>query len=291
MPDEKHKRRERSFAPLLFFQPPTVMPDGFARPMGVRECPCLSLPRPFPMQKMPLSAVAFALLSLTACAAAPVLPAAGHPDSSTADWQPLFADDLSNTTLAKGDHAWVLESPGGHFRADIDRMLFTKDTYENFILDFEFKNAPGTNSGIILFCSDPNNWIPNSIEVQIADDFDPKWSAKPDTRCGAFYGRQKPTAFTVKKPGEWNHGTVACIGTKVQVRLNDVFVNQFDITDFKDAKKNPDGTIAPPWLSKPPAGLPVKGHIGLQGKHGNAPVWYRNVRLHELTAEELKNLK
>ncbi len=230
-----------------------------------------------------------ALLALPACASTPVLPAAGHPDSAAKGWVPLIADDLSNTTLATNnkDKAWVLESPGT-FRSDIDRMLFTKDAYENFILDLEFKLAPGTNGGVILFASDTANWVPNSIEVQVADDLDPKWNAKPDTRAGAFYGRQKPTAFTVKKPGEWNRYTITCIGRQVQVRLNGETVNQFNLADFKDAKTNPDGSKAPPWLSKPPAGLPAKGHIGLQGKHGGAPVWYRNIRLHQLTEEEAK---
>ncbi len=232
-----------------------------------------------------------ALLSLPACASAPVLPASGHPDTSGKEWVPIIADDLSNTTLAANnkDHAWVLESPGT-FRSDIDRMLFTKAAYENFILDLEFKLAPGTNGGIILYTSDTNNWVPNSIEVQVADDLDPKWNADPKTRCSSFYGRKPATKFLVKKPGEWNHYTITCIGTKVQVRLNGEIVNTFDIADFKDAKVNPDGSKAPPWLSKPPAGLPTKGHIGLQGKHGGAPVWYRNIRLHQLTAEEAKTI-
>ncbi len=226
----------------------------------------------------------------SACAAAPVLPAAGHPDAAA--WKPLIADDFSNTTLAENnkDHAWVLESPGT-WRSDIDRMVFTKDAYENFVLDLEFKLAPGTNGGVILFCSDTVNWIPNSIEVQVADDLDPKWNIKPDTRAGAFYGRQKPSAFTVKKPGEWNRYTIACVGKEVQVRLNGQTVNQFDLAKFTDAQKNPDGTMAPPWLSKPPAGLPTKGHIGLQGKHGGAPVWYRNIKIRELSADEAKAVR
>ncbi len=239
--------------------------------------------------KKPLFAFCtFALLALGAAAADSPLPATGHPDSSGQGWTPLIADDLSNTTLANNkDHAWVLESPGT-FRSDIDRMVFTKDAHENFILDLEFKLAPGTNGGIILFASETGNWIPNSIEVQVADDSDPKWSADPKTRCGSFYGRQPAAKFTVKKPGEWNRFTITCIGKKVQVRLNGETVNAFDLADFKDAKTNPDGSKAPPWLSKPPAGLPAKGHIGLQGKHGGAPVWYRNIRLHALTEEEAK---
>ena len=43
--------------------------------------------------------------------------------------------------------------------------------YENFIVDLEFKNEKGTNSGVIVYCTDRKDWIPNSVEVQIADDF------------------------------------------------------------------------------------------------------------------------
>lgn len=238
-----------------------------------------------------LAAALLLALPAAACASAPVVPAQGHPDSAGQGWAPLFADDLSNTTLADADKgkAWVLEAPGT-WRSDVDKMIFTKEAYENFVLDLEFKLAPGTNGGVILFCSDTNNWVPNSIEVQVADDSDPKWNAEAYTRCGAFYGRQKPTKFLVKKPGEWNRYTLVVVGTKVQVRLNGEEVNRFDLADFKDAKQNPEGTTAKPWLSKAPAGLPAKGRIGLQGKHGNASVWYRNVRIHALTADEAKAL-
>lgn len=218
----------------------------------------------------------------------------GYSASSAADqagskWRPLFADDLSNTTLAdkNNDRAWVLESPGT-WRSDIDRMLFSRESYENFVLDLEFNNAPGTNGGIILYCSDVAKWVPNSVEVQIADDTYPKWSADPKTRCGSFYGRQAATKFLVKKPGEWNHCTVTCVGRKVKVELNGETVNRFDLARFTDAKTNPDGSKAPGWLSKPPAGLPQKGRIGLQGKHGDAPIRYRNIRIRELSADEIK---
>lgn len=267
------------------------MPAGPARPLTAMFN-LLGTPF-FPARPMNhrLTAAALALLALTGCTSAGVLPATGHPDSSGPGWQQLVADDLSNTTLAdrNKDHAWVLESPGT-WRSDIDRMVFTKETYENFVLDLEFKDAPGTNGGVILYCSDPANWVPNSIEVQVADDFDPKWSADPKTRCSSFYGRQPAVKFLVKKPGEWNHYTITCVGKEVQVRLNGETVNQFNLARFTDAKVNPDGSKAPAWLSKPPAGLPTKGHIGFQGKHGAAPVWYRNIRIHPLTDAEIKAL-
>lgn len=70
--------------------------------------------------------------------------------------------------------------------------------------------------------------------------------------------------------------------------MNGEAVNRFDLDRFTDAKTNPDGSKAPGWLSKPPAGLPQRGHIGFQGKHGDAPVRYRNIRIRDLTPDEIR---
>ncbi len=50
-------------------------------------------------------------------------------------------------------------------------------------------------------------------------------------------------------------------------------------------KKNPDGSDIPEWLSKPAASLPLEGHIGLQGKHAGAPIYFRNIKIKELPAK------
>ena len=54
------------------------------------------------------------------------------------------------------------------------------------------------------------------------------------------------------------------------------------MSQYKSARDNPDGTKAPDWLSNPMAGLPLRGHIGLQGKHAGAPIYFRNIRIREL---------
>jgi len=55
-----------------------------------------------------------------------------------------------------------------------------------------------------------------------------------------------------------------------------------DLSPWTSAKKNPDGTDIPPWLSRPWAELPTRGRIGLQGKHGSASIYFRCVRIKEL---------
>jgi hypothetical protein len=57
-----------------------------------------------------------------------------------------------------------------------------------------------------------------------------------------------------------------------------------DLSQWTSAKKNPDGTDIPPWLSRAWGELPTKGRIGLQGKHGNAVIFFRNVRIKSSSA-------
>ena len=48
---------------------------------------------------------------------------------------------------------------------------------------------------------------------------------------------------------------------------------------WTSAKTNPDGSEIPAWLSTPLAELATRGHIGLQGKHAGAPIYFRNLRI------------
>jgi hypothetical protein len=54
-----------------------------------------------------------------------------------------------------------------------------------------------------------------------------------------------------------------------------------DMSQWTSAKKNPDGSKIPSWLSRPVAELAPKGYIGLQGKHAGAPIFFRNIRIKE----------
>jgi hypothetical protein len=197
-----------------------------------------------------------------------------QPDS--AQWPSLFKADLSDAVYPKG--VWTVS--GGVLTASKDEAIWTNKDYESFVLDLEFKNAPGTNSGVIVYCSDMKEWIPNSVEIQIADDFAKQWAEKsPTWHCAAIFGRKAPTKSVVKKPGEWNRMTIACKGPRISVVLNGQLVTDIDMKKWTSATKNPDGSEIPAWLSKPMAELPTKGRIGLQGKHAGAPIYFRNVKI------------
>ncbi len=223
-----------------------------------------------------LPAVCITVLFLS-CGQKISVPPKTHPDVS--QWEDLFAPDLSNAVYA--DTVWTFED--GILTASEDQCIWTQKDYDNFIIDLEFKTAPKTNSGVIVYCTNTEDWIPNSVEIQIADDFAEEWSSQPKTwQCGAIFGHLGATKSLVKAPGEWNRYTITCVDKKIYVMLNGETVTDMDMSLWTSAETNPDGSEIPPWLSTPFADLPTHGVIGLQGKHAGAPIFFRNMKIKEL---------
>jgi hypothetical protein len=221
--------------------------------------------------------LAFCAISVNAVFAEEFVPPKTHPDS--ASWDDMIAPDLSNAVYPKG--IWSVKD--GVLTATEDQNIWTKAVYENCVIDLEFKNAKGSNSGVFVYCTDIKNSIPNSVEVQILDDYAAKWaSVAPTWKCGAFFGHKPADKQVVKKAGEWNRMTITCKGPMIYVLLNGEPINEIDLRKWTNAKKNPDGTDIPSWLSRAWSELPQKGQIGLQGKHGDAPIYFRNLKIKKI---------
>jgi len=207
------------------------------------------------------------------------IPPKTHPDTSGPGWVDLFKPNVSNAINTGG--VWSVTD--GVFTATEDQPLWSEKAYDNYILDLEFKNVEGTNSGVFLHASDTEDYVPNSVEVQIADDYAKEWAESPASwQAGAFFGHQAAARHVVKRPGEWNRYTITVIGDEIWVLLNGEQVNHMDMKQWTSATVNPDGTEIPEWLSQPVANLPLTGHIGFQGKHAGKPIYFRNIRIKEL---------
>ena len=203
-----------------------------------------------------------------------------HPDITAKGWKDMFSKDLSNGIFPAG----VWSSTDGVITATKDEAIWSKEEYDDFVLDLDFKNADGTNSGVIVHASDIIEWIPHSVEIQIADDYSKEWSSvSPTWQCGAIFGHQAATNKSLKPAGEWNHYTITCRGKKIWIVLNGTAVNECDMSLFTSTKKNPDGSDVPAWLSNPMATLPLHGHIGFQGKHAGAPIYFKNIKIKKLS--------
>ena len=227
---------------------------------------------------MKLTVLTFSLMLAIASGFAQVtLPLTGHPD--TKGWADLFKEDLSDAEYK----ANVWTSQQGVFTADEDQIIFSKVEYENFILDLEFNVEPGANSGVVVYCTDKKEWIPHSVEIQILDDDNEKWASADATwKCAAIFGHLAPTEKAIKKPGEWSRMTIACKGQMIYIVLNGKPVTTMDMSKWTSAKKNPDGSEIPSWLSTAFSELPTKGYVGLQGKHAGAKTFYRNLKVRTL---------
>ena len=191
-------------------------------------------------------------------------------------WEPLFNNDLSNAMDKEG--VWSYQ--GDILTSSEDACIFTQIEYENFDLDLEFKNEQGTNSGVIVYCTNREDWIPNSVEVQIGDDYyfkEKGWV--PNYMCGGIFGHLAPTSTLVNKAGEWNHMNIRCDGQHIEVKLNGEVSADMDMALWTSGTKNPDGSDIPSWIPKPFAELPTKGYIGFQGKHGEANIYFRNIKI------------
>jgi hypothetical protein len=212
--------------------------------------------------------------SCGAAAAAPAL----HPDSR--NWSPLFDLALSNAEFERG--VWYIDEQG-RLTADQDQCIWTKRDYENFILDLEYACAPAANSGVLIYATDTKNWIPSTVEIQIQDDLNPHWDKVADTwRNGGLFGHLAPRVRNVRPAGEWNRMTITALGQKITVAVNNEITVEANLADWTSAAKNPDGSDIPAWLNRPWAELPTRGRIGLQGKHGQATIFFRNIRVKEL---------
>jgi hypothetical protein len=141
---------------------------------------------------------------------------------------------------------------------------------DDFELRFDWKVDRGSNSGVY--------YRPTQYEYQILDNAVHADGMNPRTSAASLYFCMQPSVDATKPVGEWNSGRVVCKGTVVQHWLNGVKVIHLDYSDPK-WKFNVD------MLNQRGGDLTARGaNLSLQD-HGD-PVWYRNIRIRELGADD-----
>ena len=68
-----------------------------------------------------------------------------YPNTHKKGWKSLFGKNLET---AQFDPA-IWKDSTGVLTASKDSAIWSKDMYDDFILDLDFQNADGTNSGVI----------------------------------------------------------------------------------------------------------------------------------------------
>ena len=170
---------------------------------------------------------------------------------------------------------WSVDGEGSLALGKGGGYIWTREAYENFILDLEFKAAPQCNSGV-FFRASPGNPVQGGFEIQVMDTAGKENPGKHD--AGALYDASAPLANAMKPAGEWNRMVVICSGPLIQVILNGMVIQDVNIDRWDTSGRNPDG--GENKFTAALKDLPRKGHLGFQD-HGT-PVWYRNVRVKPL---------
>ncbi len=172
---------------------------------------------------------------------------------------------------------WVVEDGAIHLTAGGGGDIVTEQEFGDFEFQFQWKVAPGANSGV-MYRVRPGDKAPyfSGPEYQVLDDARHRDGGNPKTSAAALYGLIAGEGRELKAVGEWNTGKIVVQGNHIEHWLNGRKVVETDTgTDawramiagskFKDWKQ----------FAAAPAGM-----ICLQD-HGDK-VWFRDLRIREL---------
>ncbi len=264
-----------------------------------------------------------ACLTLTATLCAAQVPNTLSPAERKAGWRLMFDGKTMKGWQAATADSWTIEDgclkslPGAKLRQD----MISTEKFTDFEMAFEWKVAPGSNSGVKYLIQDtvlvdPHQvppgtggfekqvgWsighrtaraeavaagadaqiYPVAYEYQVIDDErHPDAKRNPSSRAGALYRMAVPSQAAAKPVGEFNQGRIVKRGHHVEHWLNGVKVVDADL-DSAPVREQ----IEARW----PAGNPVRDllekmphpacPVGLQN-HGDT-AWFRNVKIRALS--------
>lgn len=220
------------------------------------------------------------LALITLAAAWTALGAAENPAPAAADWTPLFdGKSFAGWTTKSGQPVgagWEIKDGVIH-RSGAGGDIVTTGEWLNFELEFEWKVAPKSNSGLKYRVG---NYSPagNGIgpEYQVLDDKGHANGSVPKTSAGSLYDLLAPGAAKKLNPvGEWNMSRIVARGSRIQHWLNGEKIIDVDLgsPEWRDALSHSKFKAAADFAAK-------KGRILLQD-HGDE-AWFRGLRLREL---------
>ena len=214
-------------------------------------------PRPFP------SLLSFAVL--------PLFSAMAYVDDSV---NPFDGKSLSGWTTIDGSPApkgWEVLDGVIHLNKSEQRTghIVTAREFGDFVLSFEWKIAPGGNSGIKYRVRAYGERV-IGCEYQIYDDASEK-KVEPKNSSGALYDLYEPNAAKKLNPaGQWNRAKIVVQGNHIEHWLNGEKVVDAMVGDNEWKKRLAESKFNEHEdFSRQP-----KGKLMLTD-HGSE-VWYRN---------------
>ena len=198
----------------------------------------------------------------------------GYDSVPTAHWK---VTDGAIEKIASGNVPKLADGQPAH-----GGDLMTVDSFGDFELAFEWKVAPGANSGVKynvseqLSMSQAPNHAALGFEYQILDDDRHEDGKLPSHRAGALYDLIAPNARKHLRPvGEWNQSRIVFRGRHGEHWLNGEKIVEFDL-----GTPRMDSLIAASkYRSIPGFADRRAGHIVLQD-HGDE-AYFRSIKVRE----------
>ncbi len=215
----------------------------------------------------------------------------------------VFAADAELNTLTEAEKkdGWILlfdgENPGEHFRGyKMDKMpegwvaedgalcrkgkgdVITKEKYESFELQIDWKISEGGNSGIMLKVLETDGPpYKTGPEAQIQDNV----KGKDPQKAGWMYQMYAASKDTTKPVGEWNSFVLKCQKTPTGTYKCEHWMNGEKYVEYEIGSDDWKAKLAKSKFANWEGfGTADAGHICLQDH--NDLVCFRNIKIKRL---------
>lgn len=189
-----------------------------------------------------------------------------NADTITSNWK--VVDGMLTATGEKGD-------------------IITKNQFEDFELQLEYKVSKGGNSGVFYGVKEsthfPQIWR-TGVEMQVMDNANNPLGKTPNRSASSLYDMYAPTSDETNPAGEWNKARIVNKDGNVQYWMNGKMVNEYN--RWTEKWYNDREACIHNKNRKPLWGEFKKGHIALQDE--GFAVAYRNIKVRDLSVDKKK---
>ncbi|MEM1270310.1 MAG: family 16 glycoside hydrolase [Bacteroidota bacterium] len=205
------------------------------------------------------------------------------PEEQAQGWQLLFdGQSLHGWRGYNRDdvpESWTIDADGNlTFTPGPDGGdLMYGRTLGNFELSYEWKVAPGGNSGVFYRAAEQaaGAWA-GALEMQVLDNTRHNDGRVATTSAGAAYALYGPENDVTRPVGQWNEARIVANGNQIEHWLNGYKIAEFEVgsADWKERVENSKFSGMENFGERP------AGYLVFQD-HGD-PVWYRSIKAKNL---------
>jgi hypothetical protein len=193
-------------------------------------------------------------------------------------WRGYQKKDMTGLRWAAKDGCLDLPSSDGHDTKGARDIVSTTE-YDDFELTWEWRIAPGGNSGVKYFVSEDRPAALGHEYQTIDDDKHPDAKVKDSRRTASFYDVLPAPTARPRAVGEFNQSRIVVKGNHVEHWLNGARVLAYEL----DSPPLRTAIAASKFKSVEGFDKHKRGHILLQD-HGDG-ICYRNLKIRPLPAK------